>query len=148
MEAILIGTAWQRCRVHFLRNVLAQVLKGSTEMVAAAIRTIFAPPDGEHVRGQLDTVAGMLGRQLPEVESMLRDAAADITAFADFPVPHWKKIWPTNATYPKPLWLCSNPPPTQAINPLPSPPLSRHSQTHRASGETPARSARDCRAHR
>jgi putative transposase len=38
----------------------------------------------------------MLGRQLPKVEAMLRDAAADITAFADFPVPHWKKIWSTN----------------------------------------------------
>jgi hypothetical protein len=46
---------------------------------------------------------------------------------------------PTNATDPKPLWLCSNPPPTQATNPLPSPPLTRHSETHRASGETPAR---------
>jgi putative transposase len=96
IEAILIGTAWQRCRVHFLRNVLAQVPKGSAEMVAAAIRTIFAQPDAEHVRGQLDTIAGMLGRQLPKVESMLRDAAAHITAFADFPVPHWKKIWSTN----------------------------------------------------
>ena len=82
--------------MHFLRNVLAQVPKGSAEMVAAAIRTIFAQPDAEHVREQLDTIAAMLGRQLPKVESMLRDAADDITAFADFPVPHWKKIWSTN----------------------------------------------------
>ena len=82
--------------VHFLRNVLAQVPKGSAEMVAAAIRTIFAQPDAEHVREQLDTIAGMLGRQLPKVETMLRDAADDITDFADFPVPHWKKIWSTN----------------------------------------------------
>jgi putative transposase len=96
IEAILIGASWQRCRVHFLRNVLAQVPKGSAEMVAAAIRTIFAQPDAEHVREQLDTIAGMLGRQLPKVESMLRDAGPDITAFADFPVPHWKKIWSTN----------------------------------------------------
>ena len=96
IEAILIGASWQRCRVHFLRNVLAQVPKGSAEMVAAAIRTIFAQPDAEHVREQLDTIAGMLGRQLPKVESMLREAADDITAFADFPVPHWKKIWSTN----------------------------------------------------
>jgi putative transposase len=96
IEAILIGAAWQRCRVHFLRNVLAQVPKGSAEMVAAAIRTIFAQPDAAHVREQLDTIAGMLGRQLPKVESMLREAADDITAFADFPVPHWKKIWSTN----------------------------------------------------
>ena len=65
-------------------------------MVAAAIRTIFAQPDAAHVRDQLDTIAAMLGRQLPKVESMLRDAGDDITAFADFPVPHWKKIWSTN----------------------------------------------------
>jgi putative transposase len=66
-------------------------------MVAAAIRTIFAQPDADHVREQLDTIAGMLGRQLPKVESMLRDEGPDITAFGDFPVPHWKKIWSTNA---------------------------------------------------
>ena len=96
VEAILIGAAWQRCRVHFLRNVLAQVPKGSAEMVAAAIRTIFAQPDAEHVREQLDTIAAMLGRQFPKVETMLRDAAPDITAVTDFPVPHWKKIWSTN----------------------------------------------------
>jgi putative transposase len=57
-------------------------------MVAAAIRTIFAQPDAAHVREQLDTIAGILGRQLPKVETMLRDAAQDVTAFADFPVSH------------------------------------------------------------
>jgi putative transposase len=96
IEAVLIDAAWQRCRVHFLRNVLAQVPKGHAEMVAAAIRTIFAQPDTAHVREQLDTIAGMLGRQLPKVETMLRDAAPDVTAFADFPVSHWKKVWSTN----------------------------------------------------
>jgi putative transposase len=44
IEAVLLGASWQRCRVHFLRNVLAQVPKGHAEMVAAAIRTIFAQP--------------------------------------------------------------------------------------------------------
>jgi transposase-like protein len=96
IAAVLIGAAWQRCRVHFLRNVLATVPKGNAEMVAAAIRTIFAQPDQQHVREQLDVIAGMLGRLLPKVETMLRDAAADVTAFADFPVAHWKKIWSTN----------------------------------------------------
>jgi len=96
IAAVMVGSAWQRCRVHFLRNVLAQVPKGSAEMVAAAIRTIFAQPDAEHVRDQLDVIATMLGRQFPKVEAMLRDAADDITAFADFPVAHWKKIWSTN----------------------------------------------------
>jgi transposase-like protein len=94
--SVLLGAAWPRCRVHFLRNVLAQVPKGSAEMVAAAIRTIFAQPEPDGVREQLGVIAGMLGRQFPRVEAMLRDAAEDITAFAAFPVGHWKKIWSTN----------------------------------------------------
>ena len=44
IDATMIGAAWQRCRVHFIRNDLAKVTKGSTDMVAAAIRTIFAGP--------------------------------------------------------------------------------------------------------
>ena len=96
IEAVFIGAAWQRCRVHFLRNVLSKVPKASQEMVAAAVRTIFAQPDTEHVREQLDVIASMLGRQFPKVETMVREAADDITAFADFPVAHWKKIWSTN----------------------------------------------------
>lgn len=96
IEAVMLGAAWQRCRVHFLRNLLAQVPKGSAEMVAAAVRTIFAQPDAEHVREQLDVIATMLGRQFPKVETMLREAADDITAFADFPPAHWRKIWSTN----------------------------------------------------
>jgi putative transposase len=96
ISAVLLGASWQRCRVHFLRNVLAQVPKGNAEMVAAAIRTIFAQPDATHVREQLDVIAGMLGRQLPKVELMLRDAADDLLAFTTFPVGHWKKIWSTN----------------------------------------------------
>ena len=96
ISAVLLGAAWQRCRVHFLRNVLAQVPKGSAEMVAAAIRTIFAQPDAAHVREQLRVIAGMLGRQSVKVESMLRDAAEDLLAFTSFPAAHWKKIWSTN----------------------------------------------------
>jgi putative transposase len=96
IEAVLLGATWQRCRVHFLRNVLAQVPKGHQEMVAAAIRTVFAQPDAEHVRSQLDVIAGMLGRQFGKVETMLRAAGDEVTAFADFPVSHWKKIWSTN----------------------------------------------------
>ncbi len=84
------------CRVHFMRNVLAKVTKGSAEMVAAAVRTIFAHPDALTVAEQLDAIAAKLGRQFPAVEAMLREAATDICAFAAFPTAHWKKIWSTN----------------------------------------------------
>ena len=71
-----------------MRNVLARVPKGNAEMVAAAIRTVFAQPDAEHVHSQLDVIAGMRGRQFPKVEWMLRDAAEDLLAFTDFPIGH------------------------------------------------------------
>jgi putative transposase len=96
VNAVMAGAAVQRCRVHFLRNILAQVPKGSAEMVAAAIRTIFAQPDATHVHEQLDVIAGMLGRQFPKLEAMLRDATDELLAFTSFPISHWKKIWSTN----------------------------------------------------
>ena len=96
VAVVMAGAAVQRCRVHFLRNVLAQVPKGSAEMVAAAIRTIFAQPDAAHVHEQLDMIAGMLGRQFPKLERMLRDSAEELLAFTSFPISHWKKIWSTN----------------------------------------------------
>lgn len=82
--------------MHFVRDVLAKVPKGSGEMVAATIRTIFAHADAEAVRTHLGRVATMLGRQFPQVEQILTGAAVDITAFVDFPTGHWKKIWSTN----------------------------------------------------
>jgi putative transposase len=94
--AVMLGATWQRCRVHFLRNVLAQVPRGNAEMVAAAIRTVFAQPDAAHVAEQFETIAMMLGRQLPKVEQMMRQAREDLLAFAGFPQSHWRKIWSTN----------------------------------------------------
>jgi transposase-like protein len=94
--SILLGASWQRCRIHFGRTLLAVVPAGHADMVAAAVRTIFAQPDAVSVRRQLQVIAGMLGRQFPNLDTMLRDAADDITAFADFPTAHWKKIWSTN----------------------------------------------------
>ena len=65
-------------------------------MVAATIRAIFAQPSAAQVRDQLGVIASMPGRQFPKVEAMLHKAADDGTAFAAFPVSHWKKIWSTN----------------------------------------------------
>ena len=60
------------------------------------IRTIFAQPTGPLVREQVEVIAVMLEPQLPAVAAMLRDAKEEITAFADFPEAHWRKIWSTN----------------------------------------------------
>jgi putative transposase len=94
--AVMAGASWQRCRVHFLRNVLARVPRGSADMVAAAIRTIFAQPTAAEVIEQLDKVTAMLQLKFPQVATMLADAREDLTAFACFPVAHWRKLWSTN----------------------------------------------------
>ena len=96
IAAVMAGAGWQRCRVHFLRNVLARVPRGSAEMVAAAIRTIFAQPTGQEVVDQVDKVAAMLQPKFPAVATMLTDAREDLTTFASFPPAHWVKIWSTN----------------------------------------------------
>jgi len=96
IDTVLVGVSWQRCRAHFMRNVLSKVSKGHTEMVAAAIRTIFAQPTGPLVRTQVETIACMLATQFPVVATMPGDATEEITAFADFPEAHWVKIWSTN----------------------------------------------------
>jgi len=96
IAAVFLGAAWQRCRVHFLRNVLARIPRGRAEMVLALIRTIWAAPDPAAVREQLDAVADKLAPGFPVVAAMLREAREDVTAFAAFPFAHWKKIWSTN----------------------------------------------------
>ena len=94
--AVFIGASWQRCRVHFMRNVLARVPKASAEMVAAAVRTVFAQPDTAHVHRQLAEVVRMLKGQFPDVAAMLADASEDLLAFTTFPQAHWRKLWSTN----------------------------------------------------
>ncbi|MFG3480302.1 IS256 family transposase [Streptomyces sp. NPDC047980] len=96
IRKVMLGAAYQRCRVHFLRNVFPVIKKDAAEMVAATIRTIFAQPTADAVRTQLDTVADMLGKQFPKVKEMLLEAKDDLTAFAAFPERHWKKIQSTN----------------------------------------------------
>jgi putative transposase len=90
------GSGWQRCRVHFMRNLLARVPKGHAEMVAATIRTIFAQPDPDAVRVQLRLVADSFRDRYPAVTDLLLEAEADVCAYATFPHSHWKKIWSTN----------------------------------------------------
>ena len=93
---VFIGAGWQRCRVHFMRNVLGKVSRANAEMVAAAIRTIFAQPDAGAVAAQFDRIVATLEAQFPEVTAMLVAAREDLLAFAPFPIEHWRKIWSTN----------------------------------------------------
>lgn len=96
IAAVLPGCSWQRCRTHFMRNVLCRVPRSAQPFVATLVRTIFAQPSQEEVRAQLGRVIAQLEERFPDVARMLDEAAADITAFSSFPVEHWRQIWSNN----------------------------------------------------
>ena len=90
------GSSWQRCRVHFMRNLHGAVSAKHAPAVTAAVKTVFAHTDPEEVAAQWDTVADSLAGSFPKVATMMNDAKADVLAFTAFPRAHWQKIWSNN----------------------------------------------------
>jgi len=96
IAAILAGAAWQRCRVHFMRNLLALVPKHSQAMVSAAVRTIFAQPDLAQAKARLREVAHSLRGRFPRVAELLLSAEEDVLAYMAFPSSQWRQLHSTN----------------------------------------------------
>jgi transposase-like protein len=96
MNQVLAGASWQRCRVHFMRNVLAHVTRTDRSMVAAALRTIFAQPDRASTGQQLTLVAETMAPRWPKAAELLRRAEQDVLAYMAFPSEHWTRIYSTN----------------------------------------------------
>lgn len=93
---VLNGASWQRCRVHFMRNVLAHVPQGDKKLVAAHIRTVFAQPDREAAGHQLDKVVEELAPSWPKAAKLLGQAEHDLLAHMSFPKAHWKRLASSN----------------------------------------------------
>jgi putative transposase len=96
VKEVFLGAAWQRCRVHFMRNLLARVPKSAQAMVAATVRTIFDQPDRAAAEAQLLQVVEALGERFPAVTQLLLDAEGEILTFYDFPPEHRRQIYSTN----------------------------------------------------
>ena len=96
VRAILPGAAWQRCRVHFARNITSRLGSARSKPVNALVSTIFAQTSQEAVAAQYKHVVDSLKAPFPEIAQMLIDAEPDLTAFAAFPREHWTKIWSNN----------------------------------------------------
>ncbi|BBZ02502.1 hypothetical protein MCHIJ_19390 [Mycolicibacterium chitae] len=90
------GSSWQRCRVHFMRNLHGAVAAKHAPAVTAAVKTIFAHTDPADVAAQWDQVADTLSGSFPKVAAMMDEAKADVLAFTAFPRTHWQKIWSNN----------------------------------------------------
>jgi putative transposase len=94
--AKVLGCPWQRCTVHFLRDMLGHCAKAQQPTVAAAIRRIFAAEDASEARERLGAVVTALARQAPKVARLLEGAEDELLAFMDFPPGHWRKLRSTN----------------------------------------------------
>ena len=95
--ATVFGEAcWQRCRTHFMTNLLSKVPKRAQPWVATMIRTIDQQPSPEEVHAQHQRVVAQLEERFPEAAGRLEEAGADILAFTAFPVAHWKQVWSNN----------------------------------------------------
>lgn len=96
ITTVLSGATWQRCRVHFMRNLLATVPQGAREAIAAIVRTIFAQPDHATALTQLRKVADGLRRRFAQAAALLEEAAEDVLAYKHMPNEHHRQLHSTN----------------------------------------------------
>ena len=94
--AKVLGCAWQRCTVHFLRDCFGHARKDQHGLLGALIRPIFAAEKLEQARDRLSEAVAHLDGRLGKIATMLEDAEADILAFYAFPADHRTKLRSTN----------------------------------------------------
>jgi transposase-like protein len=97
IAATLAGAGWQRCRTHFMRNLLTRVPKSAQSFVATMVRTIFAQPDAQTVQEQQRRIVDQLEQRFPDAATLLDAAAPDLLAFTACPKEHWRQLWSNNS---------------------------------------------------
>ena len=97
IAATLPGASWQRCRTHFMRNLLTRVPKSAQSFVATMVRTIFAQPDAETVHEQHQRVVEQLQGRFAEASALLDEIGPDLLAFSRLPKEHWRQLWSNNS---------------------------------------------------
>jgi putative transposase len=96
VREVLVGVAWQRCTIHFRRNVLSVVPRKLQDFVMAPIKAIFAQPTLDDAREATRRALEVLDKHCPAAAALLREAEDDILTFMTFPKSHWRQIHSTN----------------------------------------------------
>ncbi len=96
ISQVLSGASWQRCRVHFMRNLLAHIPHGEKTMVAALLRTIFVQPNRPAAHQQVSETLRLMGERWPRAAALLAEAEDDVLAYLSFPAEHWSRLYSTN----------------------------------------------------
>jgi putative transposase len=94
--AQVLGAPWQRCTVHFLRDLRGHARRDQHDALGAVIRSIFTAADGDEARRRLVDAVTQLQSRLPKVAALLEEGEDDVLAFYAFPAEHWPKLRSTN----------------------------------------------------
>jgi transposase-like protein len=94
--ARVLACPWQRCSVHFVRDMLRHCRPAQRGMVSAALREVFNADDRQAARARCGDVIERLGGPAPKVAHLLMEAEDDLLAFYGFPAAHWSKLRSTN----------------------------------------------------
>ena len=92
----ILGATWQRCRIHFMRNLLAHAGRQGRRVVSAFVATAFAQDDAEAASAQWRLVADQLRAKAPKLATLMDDAEHDVLAYMTFPKEHRTKLHSTN----------------------------------------------------
>jgi transposase-like protein len=88
---------WQRCMVHFYRNVFSVVPKGKVKKVAAMLKAIHAQEDRAEARRKAEAVALKLQKmKLGRAADLVREGIEETLSYYDFPSEHWRQIRTNN----------------------------------------------------
>ena len=94
--ARVLACPWQRCTVHFVRDMLRHCRPAQRGMVSAALREIFNADSHEHAKARCGEVLERLTGPAPKVAELLEGAEEDLLAFYRFPAAHWPKLRSTD----------------------------------------------------
>ena len=92
----ILGATWQRCRVHFARNLLAHAGRQGRRVVSAFVATAFAQEDADSAKAQWRQVADQLRPKVPKLAVLMDEAEHDVLAYMTFPKEHRQKLHSTN----------------------------------------------------
>jgi transposase-like protein len=96
LRKVFNGVTWQRCRVHFMRNVLARVPRAAQGLVSLALRQVFMQPSYKEAREAMTRAIELLDAKYPAAAAIVRDAEDDVLSYMQFPEKHWRQIHSTN----------------------------------------------------
>ncbi len=96
IRSTLVGSSWQRCRTHFMRNLLTRVPRSAHRPAATLVRTIFDQADHDTVHEQYQRALSQLEERFPQAAALLEEAGPDLLAFTAFSPTVWRQVWSNN----------------------------------------------------